>query len=99
QLPAGRTGLARVGGIDVHDGDPHGTGLVLDEALQLLECPAVQPGAHAPTGPKAIADVGEVLHHDRGRADASGFLENRLLVSWLTCLTRRRSLPETCRSF
>src|SRR5437660_10595487 len=78
QLPAGRTGLARVGGIDIHDGDPHGTGLVLDEALQLLERPAVQPCAHAPTCPKAIADVGEVLHHGRGRANASGFLENRL---------------------
>src|SRR5205814_6886450 len=34
--------------------------------------------AHAPTCPKAIADVREVLHHDRGRANASGFLENRL---------------------
>src|SRR5438876_2611961 len=78
QLPAGRTGLAGVGGIDVHDGDPHGTGLVLDEALQLPERPAVQSGAHTPAGPKAIADVGEVLHHDRGRANASGFLENRL---------------------
>src|SRR5438045_2268110 len=31
-----------------------------------------------PTCPKAIADVREVLHHDRGRANASGFLENRL---------------------
>src|SRR6266480_686242 len=78
QLPAGRTGLARVGRIDIHDGDPNGTGLVLDEALQLLERPAVEPCAHAPTCPKAIADVGEVLHHDRGRANASGFLENRL---------------------
>src|SRR5881275_1980088 len=78
QLPAGRTGLAAVGRIDIHDGDPNGTGLVLDEALQLPERPAVQPCAHAPTCPKAIADVREVLHHDRGRANASGFLENRL---------------------
>src|ERR1700730_4113572 len=78
QLPAGRTGLARVRGIHVHDGDPDGTGLVLDNALQLSERPAVQPCAHAPTCPKAIADVREVLHHDRGRANASGFLENRL---------------------
>src|SRR2546430_10447710 len=78
QLPAGRTGLARVRGIDIHDGDPNGTCLVLDKALQLPERPAVQPCAHAPACPKAIADVREVLHHDRGRADASGFLENRL---------------------
>src|SRR5437764_13855989 len=78
QLPAGRTGLAAVGRIDIHDGDPHGTGLVLEEALQLPEGPAVEPCAHAPACPKAIADVGEVLHHDRGRANASGFLENRL---------------------
>src|SRR5256885_14060780 len=78
QLPAGRPGLAAVGRIDIHDGDPTGTGLVLDEALQLPERPAVQSCAHAPAGPKAIADVREVLHHDRGRANASGFLENRL---------------------
>src|SRR6266404_2975575 len=78
QLPAGRTGLAAVGRIDIHYGDPNGTGLVLDEALQLPERPAVQPCAHAPTCPKAIANVREVLHHDRGRANASGFLENRL---------------------
>jgi hypothetical protein len=78
QLPADRTGLARVGRIDVHDGDPNGTGLVLDEALQLPECPAVQSCAHAPTCAEAIADVREVLHHDRGRASASGLLENRL---------------------
>src|SRR6267143_3378243 len=77
QPSAGRAGLARVGGIDVHDGDPNGTGLVLDEALQLPECPAVQPCAQAPTGAEAIADVREVLHHD-GSADAAGFLENRL---------------------
>src|SRR5437764_11004359 len=78
QLPAGRTGLAAVGRIDIHDGDANGTGLVLEEALQLPERPAVEPCAHAPAGPKAIADVGEVLHCDRGRANASGFLENRL---------------------
>src|SRR5882762_432102 len=78
QLPAGRTALARVGRIHVHDADPHGTGLVFDKALQLPERPAVQPCAHAPTCPKAIANVREVLHHDRGRANASGFLENRL---------------------
>src|SRR6266513_2320120 len=78
QLPTGRTGLAAVGRIDIHDGDPNGTGLVLDEALQLPERPAVEPCAHAPAGPKAIADVREILHHDRGRANASGFLENRL---------------------
>src|SRR5437016_3734541 len=78
QLPAGRTGLAAVGRIDIHDGDPNGTGLVLDEALQLPERAAVPSGAHAPAGPKAIADVREILHHDRGRANASGFLENRL---------------------
>jgi len=78
QLPAGRTGLAAVGWIDVHDADPHGTGLVFNEALQLPERPAVEPCAHAPAGPKAIADVREILHHDRGRANASGFLENRL---------------------
>src|SRR5438132_157946 len=78
QLPAGRTGLAAVGRIDIHDGDPNGTGLVLDKALQLPERPAVQSCAHAPACPKAIADVREILHHDRGRANASGFLENRL---------------------
>src|SRR5438132_2544530 len=78
QLPAGRTGLAAVGRIDIHDGDPNGTGLVLDEALQLPERPAVEPCAHAPAGPKAIADVREVLHYDRGGPNASGFLENRL---------------------
>src|SRR6267143_3265787 len=77
QPSAGRPGLARVGRIDVHDGDPNGTGLVLDEALQLTERPAVQPCAQAPTGAEAIADVREVLHHD-GSADAAGFLENRL---------------------
>src|SRR5882762_8778829 len=71
QLPAGRAGLAGVGRIDVHDADPNGTGLVLDKALQLPECPAVQSGAHAPTCAQAIADVREVLHHDRGRANAS----------------------------
>src|SRR2546430_8373936 len=53
QLPAGRAGLAAVGRIDIHDGDPHGTGLVLDKALQLPECPAVQSCAHAPACPKA----------------------------------------------
>src|SRR5205814_9545155 len=78
QLPTDRTGLAREGRIDVHDGDPHGTGLVFDKALQLPERPAVEPCAHAPAGPKAIADVRGILHHDRGRANASGFLENRL---------------------
>src|SRR5437016_9968952 len=78
QLPAGRTGLARVGGIDIHDGDPNGTGLVFDKALQLPERPAVEPCAHAPAGPKAVADVREVLHYDRGGPNASGFLENRL---------------------
>src|SRR3984893_18503136 len=78
QLPAGRTGPAAVGRIDVHDGDPNGTGLVLNKAPQLPERPAVQPCAHAPACPKAIADVREVLHHDRGRANASGLFENRL---------------------
>src|SRR2546421_5994490 len=76
QLPAGRTGLTRVGRIDIHDGDPRGTGLVLDEALQLPECPAVQSCAQAPTCLQAIADMREVLHHDRGRTNASGFLNN-----------------------
>src|SRR5882762_4151248 len=78
QLPACRTGLAAVGRVHVLDGDSHGTGLVFDKALQLPERPAVQPCAHAPACPKAIADVPEVLHHDRGRTNASGFLENRL---------------------
>jgi hypothetical protein len=78
QLPAGRTGLARVGRIDVHDGDPNGMGLVLDKALQLPECPAVQSGAHAPTCAEAIADVREVLHYDLGCPNASGLFENRL---------------------
>src|SRR5437016_351839 len=78
ELPADRTGLAREGRIDVHDGDPKGTGLVLDEALQLPERPAVEPCAHAPAGPKAVADVREILHYDRGGPNASGFLENRL---------------------
>src|SRR5437879_8004122 len=78
QLPAGRTGLARVGGIDIHDGDPNGTGLVLDEVLQLPERPAVEPCAHTPACAEAIADVREILHYDGGRAGASGFLENRL---------------------
>src|ERR1700730_15434533 len=78
QLPAGRTGLAAVGRVHVLDGDPDGKGLVVDEALQLPERPAVQPRAYAPACPKAIADVREVLHHDRGRTNASGFLENRL---------------------
>src|ERR1700730_14240134 len=78
QLPAGRTGLAAVGRVHVLDGDSNGTGLVLDKALQLPERPAVQPCAHAPACPKAIADVREVLHHDRGRANASGLFENRL---------------------
>src|SRR6202171_6164319 len=78
QLPAGRTGLARVGRIDVLDGDSNGTGLVLEKALQLPERPAVQPCAHAPAYAEAIADVREVFHHDRGGAHASGFLENRL---------------------
>src|SRR5256714_4441564 len=78
QLPAGRTGLAAVGRIDIHDGDPNGTGLVLDKALQLPERPAVQSCAHAPPCPRAIADGREAPHPDRGRADASAFLENRL---------------------
>jgi len=78
QLPACRTGLAAVGRVHVLDGDSHGTGLVFDKALQLPERPAVQPCAHAPACPKAIADVREVLHHDRGRANASGFFQNRL---------------------
>src|SRR6266850_5425005 len=78
QLPACRTGLAAVGRVHVLDGDSNGTGLVFGKALQLPERPAVQPCAHAPACPKAIADVREVLHHDRGRANASGFLENRL---------------------
>src|SRR3984893_14040265 len=78
QLPAGRTGLAAVGRVHVLDGDPDGKGLVVDEALQLPERPAVQPRAYAPACPKAIADVREVLHHDRGRTNALCFLENRL---------------------
>jgi hypothetical protein len=78
QLPAGRTGLARVGGINVHDGDSNGTGLVLDKALQLPERPAVQPCAHAPTCAEAIADVREVLHYDMGCPNASGLFENGL---------------------
>src|SRR5882724_10001227 len=78
QLPACRTGLAAVGRVHVLDGDSHGTGLVFDKALQLPERPAVQPCAHAPACPKAIADVREVLHHDRGRPDASRLFENRL---------------------
>src|SRR5438876_11584154 len=57
QLPAGRTALAGVGGIDVHDRDPNGTGLVLDEALQLPERPSVEPCAHAPAGRKALQDA------------------------------------------
>src|SRR5438045_6077295 len=78
QLPAGRTGLAAVGRIDIHDGDANGTGLVLEEALQLPERPAVQPCAHAPTCPKTIADVREVRHHDRCPDNPSGFREHRL---------------------
>src|SRR5882762_2385038 len=78
QLSAGRTALAAVGRVHVLDGDPNGTGLVFDKALQLPERPAVQPCAHAPARPKAIANVREVLHHDRGRTNASGFFQNRL---------------------
>src|SRR5882762_3596576 len=78
QLPARRAGLAGVGRIDVHDGDPNRTGLVFDKALQLPECPAVQSGAHTPARAEAIANVREVLHHDRGGTNVSGFLENRL---------------------
>src|SRR5207244_12128000 len=55
QLPAGRTGLARVGWIDVHDADPHRTGLVFNEALQLPECPAVQSCPQASTCSEPIA--------------------------------------------
>src|SRR5437899_13052167 len=62
QLPAGRTGLAAVGRVDVHDGDPNGTGLVLDKALQLPEQPAADPCAHAPTCPKGIRAVRGDLH-------------------------------------
>ena len=65
---------------------------------QLRKSPAVQPRAHAPTRADAIADVREVLHHDLGSPMPWASLMMALLVSWLMCLTRRRSLPETCRS-
>src|SRR5208282_5540272 len=76
QPPAVRAGLAAVGGVHVLDRDPQRTSLVVDKALQLAKCPAVQPRAHAPTRPDAIADVSEVLHHDLGSPDVLGFLDD-----------------------
>src|SRR6202041_1705196 len=78
QLPAVRTALAGVGRIHVHDRDSGGTSLVVDKTLQLPECPTVQPGAHAPATPQSIADVRQVLHHDRGSPDATGLLDDGL---------------------
>src|SRR5437762_14040181 len=50
QLPAGRTGLAAVGRIDINDGGPHGTRLVRDDALQLPARSAAARCAHTPAG-------------------------------------------------
>jgi hypothetical protein len=70
--------LAGVGGIDVLDRDPCRLGLVFDKALKLPECPAVQSRPHALAGLDAVADVGEVLHHDLGRLDAPRLGDDRL---------------------
>jgi hypothetical protein len=74
--PAVRTALAGVGRIHVHDRDSNGTSLVFDKTLQLPERPAVQPGAHAPPAPQPSADVRQVLHHDLGSPDATGFQDD-----------------------
>jgi len=57
-------GLAGVGRIDIHDLDADGTSLVLDEGLQLPECPSMEPRAHALTRLDASANVRQVFHYD-----------------------------------
>jgi len=77
QRATARARLAGVGGIDVLDSDSGRLGLVFDKALKLPERPAVQSRPHALAGLDAIADVGEVLHHDLGRAYALRFGNDR----------------------
>jgi len=77
QRSTARARLAGVGGIDVLDRDPCRLGLVFDKALKLPECPAVQSRPHALAGLDAVADVGEVLHHDLGRPEAQRFGNDR----------------------
>lgn len=47
QVAAARTGLTRIGGIDVFDRNPVGLGFVLDEGLQLPPRPTMQTATQA----------------------------------------------------
>src|ERR1700740_2748654 len=66
EAPAAGAGAAAVRRGRIHDLHAGGLSLVLEEALQLAECPAVQAPAHALAGFDPIADVPQVLHRDAG---------------------------------
>src|SRR5580704_11903555 len=63
---AGGTGAAGVGRLHVLDRNACGARLVLDKALQLAECPAMQSAAHPLARPDALADVRQIFHRDLG---------------------------------
>ena len=64
QAGAPRTGLARIGGVDVFDRDSGGLGFVFDEGLQLPPGPTMKPRSHAFPRLDPFADMGEVFHDD-----------------------------------
>ena len=73
QAGAPRTGLARIGGVDVFDRDSGGLGFVFDEGLQLPPGPTMKPRSHAFPRLDPFADMGEVFHDDFTRPHPNRF--------------------------
>lgn len=85
-------GFARIRRIDVDDVYTDRTGLVLDEALQLTEGPAVQSPTQPPAGVDARADVGEIFQHNLGDTVLSGFTDDGF-AGFVIDLSRASFLP------
>jgi len=97
-MPALRTGLARVRGIDGNHGNPSQQRLVLDECALLMKGPAVQSCSLSAAGRYPVTDSLEVFQA-MPRPVRCAFCTSALLIRWLTSRLKRASLPEICRSF
>lgn len=83
KAPATGTSSAAVGRVSVDNLDTGRTSLVLNEALQLPECPAMESCARAPTRADVAPDVREVFQHNSGSSTFHGRGDNclaRLMV-------------------
>ena len=97
--PADATGLRGISRVHENNLQASRFCFVGNKVLKLSEGPAMQPSPNPLPSFDVGSDVGQILHADLTGSREDGFGTMDLLVSWLTCLTCRCSLPEIARSF